>query len=187
MSSIPNAQLTHLGLFVHDLEVMVAFYTKLMGLVVSDSGEFMGKELAFLTRSIDEHHQLVMIKGRTGEPTTKILGQISFRVDGLDELRYFAARAFALGATDGEARNHGNSYSIYFRDPEYNFVEMYVPTAWQVRQPWRVALDLSLSNEQIDAVTMQLIDEAGIWQPVSDWQIEIGAKITAHSLGEDKS
>ena len=187
MSPIPNAQLTHLGLFVHDLSAMVAFYSRLMGLVVSDSGNFMGKELAFLTRSVDEHHQLVMIKGRTGAPETKILGQISFRVDCLDDLRYFAAQAAEAGATEGEARNHGNSYSIYFRDPEYNFVEMYVPTAWHVQQPWRVALDLTLSNEEIDTLTLQLIDDAGIWQPVQDWQIEIGAQIRAHSLGEDIS
>lgn len=37
MSSIQNAQLTHLGLFVHDLDEMVGFYTSLFGLQLTSS------------------------------------------------------------------------------------------------------------------------------------------------------
>lgn len=183
MSSIPNAQLTHLGIFVHDMDRMVAFYTDLFGLVVSDAGDFHGKQLSFLTGSPDEHHQIVMIKGRTGEPTTKILGQVSFRVDDLDSLRHFDRRAVELGATEMEARDHGNSWSIYFRDPEYNFIEMYCPTPWQVRQPWRVSLDLSKSNDEIEAETKRLIEADGVIIPLDDWEQEIATRIAARRAG----
>jgi len=185
MSPIPNAQLTHLGLFVHDLDRMVSFYTSLMGLVVSDAGNFQGKELTFLTRSADEHHQIVMVKGRTGEPTTKILSQVSFRVDSLADLRYFAGRSVELGSTENEARNHGNSWSIYFRDPEYNFVEMYMPTPWQVRQPWRVGLDLDLPDAEIEALTLRLIENDGVMIPLAEWQQAMAARIEAQRLGKD--
>ncbi len=157
MEPIPNARLTHLGIFVHEPELMAAFYCATFGMIVSDSGEFQGKQLTFLTGSADEHHQVVLVHGRTGEPNTRILAQVSFRVDSLADLRTFAARAVEHGGTELEGRNHGNSWSIYFRDPEYNMIEMYVGTPWQVRQPWRVPLDLALSDAEILAETEQLI------------------------------
>ena len=60
---IPNARLTHLGLFVHDSDRMSAFYTSMFGMVVSDRGEFEGKHLTFLTGTQDEHHQVVLVQG----------------------------------------------------------------------------------------------------------------------------
>jgi len=180
MTAIPEAQLTHLGIFVHDPERMVAFYTRVFGMVVSDQGDFHGKHLTFLTGSNDEHHQVVFVRGRTGEPTTKVLGQVSFRVGSLDDLRTFASLATAHGGTELEARNHGNSWSIYFRDPEHNVIEMYVVTPWQVRQPWRVALDLALSDGEIVAETERLITDAGVLIPLGEWERTTADRLAAH-------
>jgi catechol 2,3-dioxygenase len=184
MSSIPNAQLTHLGIFVHDPEVMAGFYCRLFGMIVSDKGEFQGKNLTFLTGSSNEHHQVVLVQGRTGETTTRILAQISFRVDNLADLRTFAARAVELGGTELEARNHGNSWSIYFRDPEYNVIEMYVGTPWQVRQPWRVALDLGLSDAEILAETERLITTDGVSTSLDQWERQVNDRLAAHRAGD---
>jgi catechol-2,3-dioxygenase len=184
MPSIPNAQLTHLGIFVHDPDRMVAFYTRMFGMVVSDQGDFHGKHLTFLTGSTDEHHQVVFVKGRTGEPTTKILGQVSFRVETLADLRLFVSRAPGLGATELEARNHGNSWSIYFRDPEHNFIEMYVVTPWQVRQPWRVALDLDQSDEAIVAETHRLISDDGVGIDLGEWEMAIAQRLVDQRSGD---
>lgn len=186
MTAIPTAQLTHLGIFVHDMDRMVAFYRDMFGLVVVDRGEFLGKELSFLTGSPDEHHQIVLVKGRTGEPTTKILGQVSFRVESLADLRTFAARAEELGATESEARNHGNSWSIYFRDPEHNFIEMYVVTPWQVRQPWRVSLDLSQPDGDIVADTKQRIDADGVTVDKEEWERGVVARLATLRSGIDR-
>jgi catechol 2,3-dioxygenase-like lactoylglutathione lyase family enzyme len=177
---IPVAQLTHLGIFVHDPDRMIAFYTNVFGMVVSDQGDFHGKHLTFLTGSQGEHHQVVFVRGRTGEPTTKLLGQVSFRVGSLDDLRTFAALATQHGATGLEARNHGNSWSIYFRDPEYNVIEMYVVTPWQVRQPWRVALDLSLTDDEIVAATERLITDDGVRIPLDQWERATADRLAAH-------
>lgn len=174
---IPDAQLTHLGIFVHDPDRMVDFYTRMFGMVVSDQGEFQGKHLTFLTGSTDEHHQIVFVQGRTGEPSTKILGQVSFRVETLADLRVFASMAPGLGATELEARNHGNSWSIYFRDPEHNVVEMYVVTPWQVRQPWRVALDLGRSDDEIFDETKRLIEDDGVAIDLGEWEMTTGQRI----------
>ena len=177
MTRLPNAQLTHMGLYVHDLDKMVEFYTGLLGLVVADAGEFQGRELAFLSRSAHEHHQLVMIKGRTAGPEVRILGQISFRVDSLDDLKFFYQHAAKFEIRGLEGRNHGNSWSVYFFDPEGNFVEIYVPTPWYVSQPWRVALDLSLSNDEIERVTLELLSAEPSWRPVEDWEKDMAAKL----------
>jgi catechol 2,3-dioxygenase len=184
VSPIPTVQLTHLGIFVHDLDRMVDFYVQMFGMVVSDQGNFHGKELAFLTGSPDEHHQVVLVKGRTGEPTTKVLSQVSFRVASLGELRLLADRSTQLGGTELEARNHANSWSIYFRDPEYNFIEMYVVTPWQVRQPWRVALDLSMTDEQIVADTLRLIEQDGVGIDLPAWEASTADRLAAVRNGD---
>ena len=183
MAPIPNARLTHLGIFVHDARSMAEFYRALFGMVVSDSGEFQGKHLTFLTGSADEHHQVVLVHGRTGEPDTRILAQVSFRVDSLADLRTFASRVVDHGGTELEARNHGNSWSIYFRDPEYNMIEMYVGTPWHVRQPWRVPLDLSSSDAEILAETERLIMSDGVSISLDDWQRQIDDRLKAQRAG----
>jgi catechol 2,3-dioxygenase len=187
MSSIPTTRLTHLGIFVHDPARMAEFYTQTFGMVVVDHGEFQGKDLTFMTGSTDEHHQVVLVQGRTGEPTTKVLAQVSFRVESLDDLRAFAERATANGATELEARNHGNSWSIYFRDLEYNMIEMYVVTPWQVRQPWRVALDLDRPDEEIVAETKRLIVADGVLVEPDAWESDIARRLSDVRAGKPET
>jgi catechol 2,3-dioxygenase len=177
MSAVPNAQLTHVGLYVNDMDAMVSFYTRLVGFVVTDSGPFLGRDLSFLSRRADEHHQMVLVTGRRADDDVQVLSQVSFRVDDLDALRVFHRTALELGATDMEGRNHGNSWSIYFRDPEGNRIEMYTPTPWYVSQPWRVALDLAQSNEAIVSLTRELIEEGATWAPVETWRAELAARL----------
>ena len=56
---IPNAQLTHFGLYCQDLTGMVEFYQSTLGLVQTDGGEyFAGGQIVFLSRNPQEHHQL---------------------------------------------------------------------------------------------------------------------------------
>lgn len=173
----PNAQLTHVGLYVDDMEAMVGFYTGLIGFVVTDSGEFLGRRLTFLSRRADEHHQMVLVTGRRAPEDIALLSQVSFRVDGLPALRWFHDRALELGARGMEGRNHGNSWSIYFEDPEGNRLELYTTTPWYVSQPWRVALDLSQTDEQIEAETLGLIEGGATWEPVGRWQDSMAARL----------
>jgi catechol 2,3-dioxygenase len=177
MSAVPNAQLTHVGLYVNDMDAMVSFYTRLVGFIVTDRGTFLGRDLTFLSRRADEHHQMVLVTGRRAADDVQLLSQVSFRVDDLDALKVFHQGALQLGATEMEGRNHGNSWSIYFRDPEGNRIEMYTPTPWYVRQPWRVALDLAEANESIVSTTRKLIEDSATWAPVEIWQAELAARL----------
>src|SRR5688572_30948482 len=63
----PDLSFSHLGIFVHDLERMSDFYSRLLGFTISDRGELdtpRGKvSLVFLTRDPREHHQIVLASG----------------------------------------------------------------------------------------------------------------------------
>ena len=47
--------------------------------------------------------------------------------------------------------NHGNSWSLYFNDPEDNTVEIYMDTPWYVAQPFADDLDLDLPDDRSTA------------------------------------
>lgn len=163
---------------------MVSFYTELLGLIVIDRGEFLGRQLTFLSRRAGEHHQLVLVTGRkVPEGDFQLLSQLSFRLDddSLPSLRWFHRTALELGAGGMEGRNHGNSWSIYFTDPEGNRLELYTSTPWYVSQPWRVVLDLEDSDEVIREKTKALVEETGTWAPVEEWTAEVEAKLAAQA------
>lgn len=178
-SSPPPAQLTHVGLYVDNIDKMVSFYGDLLGLVVSDRGEFLGRHLAFLSRNPDEHHQLVFVEGRSVPAGVQLLSQVSFRLadDDLPALRWIHRKALELGANGMEGRNHGNSWSLYFEDPEGNRLEIYTATPWYVSQPWRVALDLGESDEEIRANTLTLIQQSATWSPVEEFRDTMTARL----------
>ena len=178
MTSLPNAQLTHVGLFVRNLKVMTDFYCRTLGMVVTDAGPYGGRELAFLSRSPDEHHQLVMIRDPNQQAASiSALSQISFRLENLEALRQFHVFLRAEKATDLEGRNHGNSWSLYFFDPERNKIEIYVPTPWQLSQPWRAPLDLTQPADAIVAETERLVRENPSTQPAAQWSRKMARKM----------
>ena len=85
-------QLTHIGLFTKDIEVLEKFYTEVLGLMVTDRGllaRMNNTPIVFLSGSEDSHHQLVLA---VGEPVT-VMQQLSFKVSNLSELRTMAKRA----------------------------------------------------------------------------------------------
>jgi catechol-2,3-dioxygenase len=165
---------------------MVAFYASVLGLLVTDAGEHTGRQLTFLSRRPDEHHQLVLVSGRNAlRGAVRLLSQLSFRVAGLDAVRRIRVEALANGATAMEARNHGNSWSIYFEDPEGNRIEVYAPTPWSVRQPWREPLDLDRSNAEIEALTLASIQRTAGWEPVESWQSAFAARLEREGRADD--
>src|SRR3546814_14780317 len=62
------------------------------------------------------------------------------------------------GATDMVGLNHGNSWSVYFDDPENNKVEVYVDTPFHTPQPCGEPLNLDLSEADLLAETKALVD-----------------------------
>lgn len=174
----PDCQLTHVGFYVSNHSETVAFYQRVLGMVVTDTGIAGGRDWAFLSRNPEEHHQLVLGSGRS-EKDERQINQISFRVADLESLRRFHAY-LAQEQVDGlDAVTHGNAWSVYFHDPDGNRVELYASSPWYVRQPMRTPVDMTRSVEALleeaDALTRD--DPSRI--PMEQWSRELGRLIAA--------
>ncbi len=174
MASAPRIQFSHIGFHVHDIDAMVAFYTELLGLEVTDRGTLPvpgEPKIVFLSSDPQEHHQIALVEGRRdGGIEGGVLNQVSFHVGSLAELRAMKAAAEKAGVTRFLPMTHGRGWSIYFPDPEGNNIECFVDTPWHVRQPEVGALDLSLSDEEILAQTEATYKGTPDFQPMQEWK-----------------
>jgi catechol-2,3-dioxygenase len=152
--------LGHVGLFVHDYDMMRDFYTRVLGFTVTDEARERG--MCFLSaHPEDEHHELLLAGGRKAADGSPQIQQMSFHVDSIQALREFKAAFIEEGLTITAEVTHGNAASVYFNDPEDNRLEVYytIPNDWP--QPFREHIDLSQ-------------DDAGVLKQIND--MTYGAK-----------
>jgi len=158
--------LGHTGLWVNDLERMRDFYTRVLGLTVTDEDAEYG--IVFLSaQPEEEHHEFVLQRGRTAPDSAKLTHQISWRVSSLEDLREFHRRFVAEGVRVQQEVTHGNAFGIYFFDPEGNRNEVYLRIDRDVRQPFRKTLNFDQDPELVYAEAERLLDDGGpSYQPV---------------------
>jgi catechol 2,3-dioxygenase len=141
---------SHVGLFVTDLPKMVEFYTRILGLVVSDREvREDGSEIAFMTSDPREHHQVVFASGRPADLKFSMIQQISFRAPSLAKLRETYGKLLKEPITELGPVTHGNAISAYFRDPEGNRLEVFIDMPWHVPQPFRIPLEMNKSDDEL--------------------------------------
>jgi catechol 2,3-dioxygenase len=151
---------SHAVIYVRDLQAMIAFYRDVLGFQVSDRGAVGapgagGMELAFLSQVGSDHHQLAFVPVR-GEGPSTTLDHMAFRVDSLGDVQAMAERLRADGrATDLTPISHGNAWSVYFKDPEGNGIEVFCDSPFHVRQPQAVPLDLAMSEDELRRATQE--------------------------------
>ena len=173
MPDLPKWELSHIGLFVTDMDRMREFYTRLLGFKVMDAGEIgdppRRNRLTFLSKDPKDHHQIVFVSGR--EPGTRsTVNQITYRVASLKEVRAMHDLAVANKVDGVDPVDHGNAWSVYFLDPEGNRLEFFCDTPWHVQQPHRVALDFSLSDKEIEEATRRRIANDPTCLPFAKWR-----------------
>jgi catechol-2,3-dioxygenase len=151
MTTLPAVSFSHFGLYVTDLARMEDFYTRVLGLLVSDRGTLPGgPELVFLSRDPDEHHQMVLAAGRPPGVECNVVNQLSFKLPALEDLKVMHARARDEGIKEFRIVTHGNAWSIYFADPEGNRIELFVDTPWHTTpQPYVEPFDIEAPIEAI--------------------------------------
>ncbi len=178
--TLPNAQLTHVGFLVRDMDRMIDFYVRTLGMVLTDRGPYYrtGGQIAFLSRNPYEHHQIVFADGRPEDMKTTI-NQVSFIVDDLEDLRQFYALLVEQKVAGMDPRNHGNAWTIYFMDPEGNRIELYTPSPWYVPQPYAQLLDLTESADTIRAKTLEMVRDDPSFCSQEAWSAALKAKIEA--------
>ncbi len=149
--------LSHVVLYVNDLDKMVGFYRDVLGLV--KYREHAGR-MVFLTADPDaEDHELALAKGREGD--AKIIAHIAWRVDTPAEVKEFYDRFKAKGVPIDHCVSHayeemGNTVSCYFLDPEGNRLEIYALVAERDEKRINRPLDLDKSVGEIVAAASGL-------------------------------
>jgi catechol 2,3-dioxygenase-like lactoylglutathione lyase family enzyme len=145
--------LGHVGIICDDFMKMRDFYTRVLGLTITDEDPERGS--CFLSAAPEfEHHELNLGQSRGPEhpdgarPRTQGLGQVSFIVSSLDELRTLYGRFRAEGTQILRTVTHGISVSIYFHDPEGNVGEVYYKTGYKVRQGFSRPIDLDKQSDE---------------------------------------
>jgi catechol 2,3-dioxygenase len=174
---------SHIGLFVLDLDRMVRFYRDVLGFVVTDRGHLPNGELCFLSRDPREHHQIVLVSGRPEGLPDRIVNQVSFRAATLADLKALYEGLPRSEVSEIAAVTHGIAWSVYFRDPEGNRIEIFVDTEWYIPQPCREPIDLTQSVEHIYAQTRTYCEGQSGFRPLRVWQDEFELRLKSSSRG----
>jgi catechol-2,3-dioxygenase len=144
--------LSHVVLYVNDLEKMAAFYRDFLGLV--RYREHPGR-MVFMTADPEiEDHQLALAKGREGQ--AKIIAHIAWRVETPADVKEYYERCKAQEVPIDHCVSHayeemGNTVSCYFLDPEGNCIEVYALVAERDEARINRKLDLDKSVDEIVA------------------------------------
>ena len=178
MTSFPlQPAFSHLGLYVIDLTVMEEFYCKILGFYVTDRLGNDDQEMIFLSRSLQEHHQIVLEPGRS-KTAVSTINQISFEIGSLNDLSDAYQGLISKGIRGMKSMNHGGSWSLYVPDPEKNMIELFVRTNWYVPPHATTTLDLNHSEMDIIEQTKLLVNRTPGSMTWDHWRQDFQAKMS---------
>ena len=144
--------LGHVGIYVNDLMKLRDFYSRVMGLEITDE-DLEQRRMVFLSANPDvEHHEFVLMEGRNVPSDAKVVQQISFTVDTLGELKDFYRTFSDEGVNIQRIVSHGNAFGMYADDPEGNTLEVYYKTGLDVPQPHGDHIELEMSDEELMSI-----------------------------------
>jgi catechol 2,3-dioxygenase len=119
-----------------------------------------------------------LVTGRPKDFGFNHVNQISFRVASLEDLQEVWRRVKdEPGVSDMRPMDHGNAWSLYFRDPEGNRLEVFCDTAWYIEQPCIEDLDLSQPADKIRAKSDAFCRSAPGFRPIAEYQAELAKKM----------
>jgi catechol-2,3-dioxygenase len=157
VSAMPISKLGHVGIYAQDLENMRDFYTRVVGLKITDETP----NALFMSSDPErEHHEFVIFRSESPEQKTCVQ-QISFSCENLDDIVQYYDRFKAQGVRFRSVTSHGNAVGLYFYDPEANVCEVYWTTPWKAHQPYAVAVDLTQDLERVKALIEDDVREYG--------------------------
>ena len=140
---------SHTVLNIKDAEKILDFYVGTLGFQISDRGPLAenGPEIIFMSQDPNEHHQIGLVVSREDEGPSNSLNHLSFRVDSFDDVKTMKNKLESANV-DILPLCHGNTLSLYFKDPEGNGLEVFWDTPWHVTQPQTVVWDTNLNEKE---------------------------------------
>src|SRR5207249_2724981 len=161
--------LGHVGIYVRDLERMVAFYRDVMGMRITKQNWRVG--IVFLSADPDAvDHEIALMRGRPDATDPHLIQQISMRVASLDDLRAFHRRLVAEGYRIDRVVNHASAIGCYFFDPEGNRTEVF----WVTGRPCWVPTANPIDIEQPDEALLAEVDR--VWMELR--HVPVGGRLT---------
>ena len=176
----PRLEVAHSTLAARDLEALSRFYCDVLGFEVTNRGPVGedGLEIIFLSQDANAHHQIAMVGGASTPPSDFVMiDHLAFRTRTLDDLRIIRSNLNAAGIEEILQIDHGNAWSLYFKDPDGNGLECYVDTPFHVAQPNAGTFDINATDAQIEQATRQRIEGAPEFQPMTDWQARFSRRL----------
>lgn len=158
---------SHALIPVKSMREMIDFYTKVLDFKVADKATKSGRDhIVFLSHLDEEHHQLAFLSSDQTFESSKKSAHFAFRTTGLSEVKSLYEKL----STDDRIGNvspvtHGNTWSIYFGDPEGNTLEVFCDTPWAINQPFSDSWEPTDSDDDIHAKTLALIQERSDLRP----------------------
>lgn len=147
--------LGHVGIYVRDLERMVAFYRDTLGMRVTKQNWRAG--IVFLSTAPEKaDHEIALFRGRPEDADSRMINQISLRVATLDDLRAFHRRLVAEGLRIDALVNHVSALGCYYFDPEGNRSEVFWVTGRACWVPIAHLIDIDQSDQAVMAEVDQL-------------------------------
>jgi catechol-2,3-dioxygenase len=162
-------RLGHVGIYVRDLEGMVAFYRDLLGMQVTKQNWQAG--VVFLSAdpaAVD--HEIALVRGRPPADDPRLIQQISLGVDSLDDLRAFHRRLVAEGFRIEGVVNHASAIGCYFFDPEGNRTEVFWVTGRPCWVPTANPIDIHQPDDQV------LAEVDRVWHRLR--HVPVGGRLT---------
>lgn len=170
-------QWSHAFVLVRDMDAMVEFYTNVLGFEVTDTGGLRGNKLVFLSQVGTDHHQLGFQQTREDMGSSNTVGHFAFRVASLNDVKSMHGTVKSdARVSDVRPVTHGNAWSVYFKDPEGNGIEVFCDTPWHVNQPQATSWDPAMPDKDIYEATKKQFASAEGFIPINDFY----ATRTAH-------
>ena len=116
--------LGHVGIYVRDLEKMVAFYRDTLGMRITKQNWRAGV-VFFSADPKKADHEIALFRGRPEDADSRLINQISLRVETLDDLRIMQKKLLAAGLRIDAVVNHVSALGCYYFDAEGNRSEVF--------------------------------------------------------------
>lgn len=168
--------LGHIGVYVRDLERMVAFYRDFLGMTITKQND---NAVFFSSDPSRSDHEVVLIKGRPSPDDPHLINQISLRVPTLAALSEFHARVQAEGYKMQRLVTHVSAIGCYFYDPEGNCTELF----WLTGLPSWVNIAIPIDIDRPDREVMA--DVQRYWDKVR--HVQVGEKPDAETAAVIKA
>jgi catechol 2,3-dioxygenase len=174
---------SHALFMVEKYEEMLEFYTDVLGFEVTDTGAIGESTVAFMSQGANDHHQIALVSGKPPGTPPPPVNHFAFRTESLADVKGWYHRLAADTRVGGLGpMTHGNAWSVYFKDPDGNGIEVFCDTPWHVSQPAGEAWDPTADDDSIIKATREKFESDPEFRPIEEFYATRKAHLAERSM-----